>query len=442
MKFIRLFLWLVPVWVPALFFTGCIKPNGEAFEAPPDLTQTKTEYLDTFSVSRETYRFDTLNTTSRQVIMAGRYNDGILGPIEAEGFFQFLPESYPIGAPSQLLEEYTTATLTLRNNYQYGKFGAINNFSLYPLTDGISGDKSYFINSPSTSHSQIPYLTSNQSSNKNTLLTFDANVLGKEILAKLKSTDSIRNDAQFLSFWKGFALKPNPENQQLVRFGLKDSVILEVFYRVLEEGVRVQKSFKFKANSKSAHYFIAKPDFTNLPWINIQPKKGLPAVESNGRSAVQGLSGLTTKLKIPGLKSWKESQSQKIKVFKAELEIKPDAPGSLAPPTFIRLNSQNDYYMPKETGSDIIYNDARVISLLQAGSTEAQALAQISTQVFEYSETENVYRCNISRHIQNFMEGKVTSDHINLYSAEWVSTVNRMLLSNGSVKLKLYYYPI
>jgi hypothetical protein len=98
--------------------------------------------------------------------------------------------------------------------------------------------------------------------------------------------------------------------------------------------------------------------------------------------------------------------------------------------------------MPKETGSDIIYNDARVISLLQAGSTEAQALAQISTQVFEYSETENVYRCNISRHIQNFMEGKVTSDHINLYSAEWVSTVNRMLLSNGSVKLKLYYYPI
>jgi hypothetical protein len=47
------FLKLVPFWAPVLFLASCISPNNEAFEAPPDLAQVKTDFIDTFSIGLE-----------------------------------------------------------------------------------------------------------------------------------------------------------------------------------------------------------------------------------------------------------------------------------------------------------------------------------------------------------------------------------------------------
>jgi hypothetical protein len=153
---------------------------------------------------------------------------------------------------------------------------------------------------------------------------------------------------------------------------------------------------------------------------------------------------LATKVGIPGLLSWKAKQTKKIKVFKAELEVKPDDGGSLPVPEFLKISSRKDYYNPNERDfSTVVFNDEEIFSLLQQGiSSREAAKTQSIAQVFSYTTTSNVYKCNITTYIQDVMDGKSTSPFFNLYSAQWGTTVNRMLLSKGSVKLKIYYYPI
>jgi hypothetical protein len=91
-----------------------------------------------------------------------------------------------------------------------------------------------------------------------------------------------------------------------------------------------------------------------------------------------------------------------------------------------------------------VYNDEGILTLLQSNYSMTRAIAktQTSAQVFPYSTTNDNYRCNITSHIQDILDGTRTSPTFVLYSAQWGTTVNRLQIQKGNVKLKIYYYPI
>ena len=447
--------WLALI-ASALFFGGCIKNNGEAFEAPPDLATAKVNYIDSDSftspISLETYRFDTLSTSGREYIFAGTFSEGILGSLKTESYFQFLPESYPQVCPpiDSILDEYTKATLALQTDKVYGKFGT-DQFYLYPLTQNLDGDRSYLGSAPAPAYNPIPMFNTQNAARTDNLIRLDANELGKAIIAKWKQWGSFSNDQQFLAEWKGFAIRSQDSVNQISRFDLQYKTdaapsFLQVFYRVKTEGTPngELKSLKFRTNTTTVQFYRFSPNYIGTPYESIAPNQGIPASTTNELSAIQGLAGLATKVKLPGLLEWKEKNPGKIKIFKAELEIKPEAPGSLAPPEYLRINSRNDYFIPNEDDySTVVVNDEQVLTILQSGQiTREGAKRQTAAQIFPYISASNLYRCNVTSYVQSVVDGTNTSGSINLYSAQWGTTVNRLLLTKGNVKLRIYYYPI
>jgi hypothetical protein len=444
------FLKLVPFWAPVLFLASCISPNNEAFEAPPDLAQVKTDFIDTFSIGLETYRLDSIRTGGIEYLMAGKYEDGILGPVSCESYLQFLPPSYPIAYPDGIIESSIEASVSLRFDYTYGLVPeTLDTYALHRLTENLSGDKTWYSESAGPAYEIQPLMVTDSALRDKRILTIKANALGREIMNKLKTKGSYQNDVQFLSDFKGFALKSKNTYGYVARFDLRDSSgfppgFLQIRYKRLVDGAEKQENILFRTNNTTVQYYRIKPDYTGKAWAGIPPGGGLKA--QNGEyAALQAGTSLAIKLRIPGILSWAASQKKKLKVFKAVLEIEPEAPQTgfnlLPPPATIRISSRSDYHNPQGSSiNQIVFNDDRIFSLQQANQSLAQALSQPSAQLFGYNATTRKYACTITRHIQEITDGKQSSTELNLFAGDLVSTVNRMLLKPEKVKLKIFYY--
>ncbi len=434
--------------VSALFFQSCLKDDGSVFRTPAGISGAGTEYLDSFSVSMETFRMDSLLSSGREFLLAGSYQDGILGKVSAESYFQFLPESYPQVCPDSILDEYTRATLILNNGKPYGKFG-IDQFGLYRLTDNLNGDRSHYSGETPPASEAQPYLTTRFATRTEKSIRIDASQLGRDIIAFWKEKKVLTDDQQFLGRWKGFALKSLDSVPQLTRFDLQyrddaATSFLQVYFRVKRGSEQPEeKILRFRTDRNTVQHYNIRADYSGTVWAAMPPGGSLPAAQTAGEAAVQEGGGLSVKLRFPGLNQWKQSRNQQIKVFKAELEIRPKDPSSLPPPDFLRISSRSDYQNPDENNlSQVVLNDSQVLLLLQQGyPSRISAASSLLSRIFPYDATNNVYRCNITTHIQNWLDGKAGSDCLNLYGSQWPIAVNRMILPSGSVKLRLYYFP-
>ncbi|HPI09546.1 MAG TPA: DUF4270 family protein [Catalimonadaceae bacterium] len=456
MKHFQGIIWLA-LNVSALFFGGCIKNTGDSFEAPPDLAIAKTEYIDSdsfstaeFPITAETYKFDSLATSNREYVFAGSYDDIILGKLNTESYFQFLPESYTT-CPDDILDQYTKATLTLQYDKVYGPSGT-DQYGLFPLKQILDGDRTHFGSEAAPAYRDTALLTTLNASRTDNIIRIDANELGNEIIQKWKKLKTFGNDRTFLdSCFKGFAIKSLNANPQVARFDLQYNTdaapaFLQISYRVKTSASSLGelRTLKFRTNTSTVQYYRFSTDYKE-PWKNIVPGSGITSDLSSGNTAIQGLAGLASVVKMPGLLDWKQKQTRKIKVFKAELIVTPKLSADYPLPEFLRISCRNDYHIPNEDDfATVVYNDEGILTLLQSNTSLTRAIAktQTSAQVFPYSTANDNYRCNVTSHIQDILDGTRTSSTFVLYSAQWGTTVNRLQIPNGNVKLKIYYYPI
>lgn len=437
------FSWLV-LLAPALFFS-CVKVQDQAFPAPPDLSTTQTEFIDTFSINQETYRFDTINTTSRLRLYVGSYEDPDLGLVEAKSFFQFLPSSYTIAYPDTFIL-MDSARIFLRYDSKYGRPGT-DQFYFHKLTQQLDGDRSYYNFSPNPSYSPDTLLSTASQRTSGRFITINANSLGQEIVNRWKEVKTFKNDNQFLSYFPGMALISKSVARQITSFPMQDSVgfpptFMRIYFKYRDKGDELRSQFDLKIDASGVHFSTIRSAFEGTPWAGLDPKIGKSAVLTNGKSAVQGGTALITRLTIPGLISWKNNQKRKIKVFKAELEIEPDKPGLYEPPTFIRIGRNEDKFIINESLSNIVFNDEQIFNLLQQRYSTTQAKNFVVSQIFPYNATTGLYKCNISSYIQTLIDGANTSATFNIYPHFWNSSFNRMLISHGKIRLKVYYYPL
>lgn len=442
--------WLA-LLVSAVFFGACIRDENPYFESPADLKLADTRYVDTFSTQLETYRFDSLSSSGRQYLLAGNYNGGQFSPtLFAAGYFQLLPETYPQTCPDpdSILDEFTKATLTLKVDDSYGASG-LDQFTLHQLTTYLPGDRTWYADFPAPGFQPTPLLNTRGGILQGDLLKVDANELGKKILATWKQAGTFSNDQQFLTYWPGFSLRSMDSIKAITRFDLNysatsPSTMLEISFRVRDEGQVEERKLRFRTSTSTVHFYEVRTNLENTPYAGLSFGSGLSTDQTNQKAMVQGLAGLAVKVKIPGLLKWKETLSQRVKIFKAELLIQPDDPGSQDPPPYLSLSCRTDYQNYRfDDYNTLIFNEENVLSLLSSGyNTRAAAQAQSASRLFSYTSTSNTYACNITSHIQAIVDGTRSSDHINISSSGWLIAANRMPLSKGAVKLKIYYYPI
>lgn len=443
----------LPFWltllVSAVFFGGCIRDESPYFESPSDLKLADTRLVDTFSTYLETYRFDSLASSGRQYLLTGNYDGKQFSPsLFAAGYFQLLPETYPQTCPDSILDDFTKATLTLKVDDSYGESG-LDQFSLHALTSGLPGDRTWFADFPAPTFQASPIVKTQGGAFADDLLKVDANELGKKILESWKAAKTFSNDQQFLTYWPGFSLRSLDSIKAITRFDLNyssttPSTMLEISYRVVDNGQVEERKLRFRTNTSTSHFYEVGADLSNTPYAGLSYNSGLPLEQTNQKAMVQGLSGLAVKAKIPGLLNWKKTLTQRVKIFKAELIIQPDDPGSQAPPPYLSLSCRQDYQNYRfDDYSTVIFNEESVLGLISSGfRSRAAAQRQASSRLFAYVSTSNEYKCNITSHIQAIVDGERSSDHINISSSGWLIAANRMPLSRGSIKLKIYYYPI
>lgn len=260
------------------------------------------------------------------------------------------------------------------------------------------------------------------------------------------------NDQHFLSYFHGFELS-SPNNGRVTRFDLRDSattIITSGFYvygKETTDGVTSDVSYYFKVNTGTVQFYNIAVTRTG-PWANLQPKKGLPSSVTDNRAAVQCGTALATKIRMPGLDSWIKSAGN-IKIFSAELLIKPDLGTTFTPPDYLRISSQESYLSDVPNAS-IVYNDANILLLQKADPSinlsRDGAKQYSASRVFSYNSTANEYRCNITTHIQDVVDGSITQGHFNLYASDISTSLRQMLITKSpdkqNLKLRVYYYKI
>ena len=429
--------------VSALFFEGCIKTQTDSFPAPPSFATTETRY-EVFTTELETYRIDTINSTSRNLLFTGKYEDAFLGTVGAESYFQFLPSSYTESYPAEGAT-IVSAQIMLKNDIDpYGELGVgLDSIGFFKLTQDLDGNRSYLSINPATACEANPFVFKMDSiGSKSFILYYNAMPLAQEIFAKWQQLGKFSHDKQFLENWKGFAIKSLGHFKQINRFAFSTtSLPYFMVIKYLKNGSTLTKDFNLKVSSACMQYYRITPGTTGNLWAAIPPEGALPAASTAGKAAIQGGTSLATRVYIPGLKTWKESQTQKIKIFKAELEIVPEFIGSLAPPPVVSMTHVANYHDPIENVENVVFND-EALFLLQQTYTKAAAKTYPSSREFSYNSTTKSYKCNITSHIQGYLDGTIETSHVNVYATDYGLIFNRAIIPQGNVRLKVYYLPL
>jgi hypothetical protein len=143
-------------------------------------------------------------------------------------------------------------------------------------------------------------------------------------------------------------------------------------------------------------------------------------------------------MKFPGLSGLSGRLPTNLRLFRAELILTPESPGSLSPPEQLRISSNPGYRLPDEANTEeVVFNDQIILQALRSGLSRDSARLLGGTRFFDYSESSGRYTCDITTHIRNILSGLTRSTELNLYSP----TLNpsRLILKPGSVKLKLIF---
>lgn len=428
--------------VPVLFLGSCINNDNKPFEAPPELLGSDAVLIDTVTASLETFRLSGLQSDGFRKVVAGSWSDGILGTFNSEACFQFLPEAYPLVYPSvPVADDYTKGTLILRTDFTYGRFGQ-NEWGLFPLLKPLDGDRTYFMDDAPHPAEPVPAVTTQGATRDGNIIRVDAGDFARAFMARWKTAGRIGTDQDFLSLWPGFALRSLQTIPQAARFDLnygsqEAPAFLEIQYRP-DSNLNSPVTLRFLVPPRAVHAFRAFPDFSGTRWAALSPGTSLPATPAQPEAAVQDLTGLAIKLKFPGLSSLSGKLSPSLRLFRAELILTPDSPGSLSPPAQLRIGSNTGYRMPDEGNTDeIVFNDQIILQAIRAGLSRDSARLLGGTRFFDYSESKGRYTCDITTHVKNILSGLTRSTDLNLYSP--TLDPSRLILKPGSVKLRLIF---
>ena len=254
--------------------------------------------------------------------------------------------------------------------------------------------------------------------------------IGKELYNLLESNaEEITNSSNFVNYFKGLVLTPGDSTSKAI-LGFSDDptkIKLEVCtHRITETEQNITHDFSGIYSTYQFNHITTDFGNTDLASLSGQTKE-LPAGLTGNKSYVQGLTGLTTKIKFPYLNNLLLLKNAVL--IKAELVIRPEKnsydkislPDSLVLYTTYRIN----------TFGDPIVNNA--------GNT------QVANFMLDKIYNENTsYTFDITYYLQNELSDNYYDTQNGLLvffpNDAYYKTLNRLVVDAGDLKpqLKLY----
>lgn len=402
---------------------SCKDPDELGLEVLPDSDRLNMVYNDTCTVITRTITEDTLRGDELSSQLVGSYTDPWFGRHQAESYTQVLLQ----GTPNFSTHEVTDSiVLVLFYKGYYGDTNTQQQVSVFRLTEDMYTDSNYYTNkSFATESTPLGTLFSYPRPSTKVVVGTDtvapqlrirlSNVLADSIVALWGKPELQTNEA-WRTYFKGLLVKTNEENTTgkgcINLFDFFNSR-MTLYYH---DTANVAKTYTWVLTGAKSTRFTH--DYAGFPaGLQLQDSTYADSI-----CAVQGMAGLKTRLWLPYLNHLKDSGE--IVINRAELKIT------------IQAGSTTGYPAPSSL-LFLVADSAGTSSILPADYYQ-------SGGVYGGVISGGTYTFNISRHVQQILNGTTGNYGFYLVVSGSSVTAARALLGSGKnnvypMKLNLYY---
>jgi hypothetical protein len=350
----------------ALLLTGasaCDK-TGFAYDNIVDDGATQYVVTDSSTMIMSSVFIDSIPTSNQSVALCGTHIDPVFGTVSASSYWQVKAFN---GSTIPNLAVYDSLVMVMRpNKVRYGDTAKVQDLSVYRVTEEIIRPikNAYFYSNYSFS-TESDALGSKQFKVKPTYDTLIRikldDVLGKDLFTRAKSgVQSIKDQTQFLQYFRGLAIKPNAGSQIISSFRADDSLLMRMYYHASAND-QTTTSVDFALYNSALQFNHI--DYTRVPGSPLESltktNKKLLSTAAGNRTYIQPTTQVMTRIDIPYLKGL--SQLHKFfKVMRATLTVRP-----------IQATYQYPYALPSTLRLCQVNNENAITDSLISPSTGA-----------------------------------------------------------------------
>jgi hypothetical protein len=321
----------------SFFLMSCEKPGlTPGGDLLPDSDALSAFQTDTFSISIKTMLEDSVKTDELSLAVLGRIEDIEMGSTECQIYTQFKLSALDPGFPNEM--EIDSVVLALAYNATfYGKPNR-QQLAVYPLTDNLYLDSSYF------SNSTVAYSPENWVQPGFDYLDVDPNqdavVAGDTTFPQLRirlknevgtfltqptDVSVLSSQDNFQSYFKGVCITAKARMDAVMRYDLVDpGTKLTVYYRDLSGATPDTLLYDFVIGSDCARFNRFKQNYTGTVLENIAEEP----LDGAQHFYVQSGGGLKAMIEFPTVKNL--AIGNKV-IAQAELQIPVDLDNRYTP---------------------------------------------------------------------------------------------------------------
>lgn len=354
--------------------TEACEKTGFAYDNIVDNGATEYIVTDTSTMFMSTVYIDSIPTSNQSIALCGTHIDPVFGTISASSYWQVRAYS---GGIVPGLAVYDSLVLVMHPHKNiYGDTAKLQDLSVYRVTERINKPvtNAYLYSNYSFATESTP-LGSKQFTTRPTYDTLVRikldDALGNDLFAKSKAgTQTIRDQTQFLEYFKGLALKPGANSSVINAFRADDSLVMRLYYHASrEDKTTTQVDFAlYNAQLQFNHIDYVRVPGSPLESLTKTNDKLLSSAAGN-KAYIQPLTQTMTRIDIPYLKGL--SQLHKFfKVMRATLTVRPE-----------KVTYQYPYLLPQRLTLCEVNNSNAITDTLISPSTGA---VQTGNLVIDY----------------------------------------------------------
>ncbi len=421
-----------------IFFNqSCRKPTNIGEELLPIEDLLNSEKIDTFQVITYTLPDDSVVTSQNLFYALGSLNSSVYGKTTAGFFAQVLLPTNNLTFGDGAITD--SVVLTLDYAGFYGDISERQSVSIYRMLEPLESNRLYYSD---TKFNTLPISLGNKKQfvpgvydsveingvqNEPHLRIRLSEFFGNDIMS---DTLVLENDTTFLNYLHGLYVEADTSgghSNGIMLFDLNSTISgLTIYYH---NTISDSLSVRFPLTAVKTNYFTHSYDGTD-----VQGELTMPATEGAEQTFVQGFGGLKTIVEIPYLENLKD-----VSVNKAEITftIAGETDSIFAAPPnilFVQTDSllNNFYYLA-------IYSQEFYFSIIdQSFGTDFLEIG--GTLTSEYNritgQLESVYKYNITRHVQEVIQGTIQNNGFALVAHPGNRIPNAVTLAGSNYTLE------
>ena len=283
--------------------------------------------MDTSSIITTAVLIDSLETSGKQVVLAGRYLHPVWGKVSAASYIPYLRPEYSTEADVTVL--FDSLMLILSSNSSFvGDTTLLQQYSIHLLSEKIMlNDNGYLYNNSSFVYESEPLAVYSFMPRPNVAEKMEIRLpdkLGQDLLTRFHNHDESVAVNHFEDYFKGIVIVPDvQQSYSLLSFQVSDSLSALVLHYHIEGGYENHQQLVFSPNTVTQFNQLTH-DRLDTPMEPYPLKKvEIPSADLGNRGLLFAGIGWYTRLEFPYLNNIME-QGEYVHIEKAGLKIYPE----------------------------------------------------------------------------------------------------------------------